>query len=360
MIDDGSTDNTCALLEPFRQRIRYIAQPNAGRSAARNRGISSATSDYVAFLDADDLWYPTLLARHLSELHNNPGAHWAYSQARLTDEVGTVIQSDFWSERYGSGMPGARGVFETLLAPGLGVHTSTVLVEREVLSRVGGFDEALVTGEDTDLWIRLAHDYPVVYVPEILATFKIDTNETYRERHKAYESAYYSVQVARNNIERFNLDPGTSLVAREALRGNLLNAAFMEFDAGNEGSAMTYWREGITFLDDGKLISDVGFRLANFAISSARYHPNGPTYAKSLLAELLPKIPVRSRLRKTLCRVAYAEFFAAIAFTYHTQGKRHLASFYAKAALRSGPHQWSNVGLWKQALPLLSGKTGGA
>lgn len=74
VINDGSTDATEEVIAPYRECIVYLEQPNAGQAAARNRGLDMATGDWVAFLDADDVWLPTKIDRQLDGLAN-PGQH---------------------------------------------------------------------------------------------------------------------------------------------------------------------------------------------------------------------------------------------------------------------------------------------
>jgi glycosyltransferase involved in cell wall biosynthesis len=72
VVDDGSTDDTLGTLAPFRSRIRYVRQENAGPGAARNRGIAMACGDYIALLDADDTWLPETLAAQLDVFARHP------------------------------------------------------------------------------------------------------------------------------------------------------------------------------------------------------------------------------------------------------------------------------------------------
>lgn len=71
VVDDGSTDNSVSMLSPFRSRIDYIRQENAGVSAARNTGLAAATGDWIAFLDSDDVWYPNRLSVLVRDIRKN-------------------------------------------------------------------------------------------------------------------------------------------------------------------------------------------------------------------------------------------------------------------------------------------------
>ncbi len=350
VVDDGSIDDTRDLLKPYLDHICYVYQPNKGRSAARNRGIAMTTGDYVAFLDADDTWYPTKLEQQLSGLRHNLGTRWAYCKTRLVDETNVPMQSDFWSDHFGSGASGSHQVFETLLTAGLEISTSTVLVERETLVAIGWFDETLATSEDTDMWLRLAHVSPVLFVPEALGTRRIDTSTTFRERVIAYQGAYYGLQAIRRSLKKLGLDPATSSLAQRALRRGYLNSALIELSAGNCDAAIEYWQEALRLADSDSFQKNLATQLAYFALSGARYHPDGPAHAESILTDLLIKVPVSARTQRILRRAAYTELFAAIAFMYSTKGQAHLACRYARKALLTGTSHWRNLGVWKQAL----------
>jgi glycosyltransferase involved in cell wall biosynthesis len=72
VVDDGSTDDTAERVAAFGESVRYVAQPNAGASAARNLGIASSRGEFVAFLDADDVWHPRKLEAQLEALARHP------------------------------------------------------------------------------------------------------------------------------------------------------------------------------------------------------------------------------------------------------------------------------------------------
>ena len=74
VVDDGSTDDTADALGPYRRSIRYITQPNSGPAVARNRGVGAVQSDWIAFLDADDVWMPHKLRRQVECMKQNPRA----------------------------------------------------------------------------------------------------------------------------------------------------------------------------------------------------------------------------------------------------------------------------------------------
>ena len=160
VIDDGSTDDTQAVIEPYRDRVTFVQQPHAGEAAARNHGVSMSSSRYVAFLDADDIWLPTKLERQIELLNSHP-------------EVGLVC-SDFLhggvlhsaqAARCGSAPAGRH--FERLVRNCF-ICAPAVVVRRQCLDDIGPFNESLHVSTDYNMWLRIASRWCIAAVPEVL------------------------------------------------------------------------------------------------------------------------------------------------------------------------------------------------
>lgn len=151
VVDDGSTDDTAAVLASYGERLRVVAQPNGGLSSARNAGIHAATGELVAFLDADDAWLPAKLARQVELMRSRPALGFSSCAARVVDPDGRLL--NVWS------CAGWEGPFLVHLfganadVAGSG---SAVIARRTLFDQVGGFDESLRSLEDIDMWMRLA------------------------------------------------------------------------------------------------------------------------------------------------------------------------------------------------------------
>ncbi|MES1022802.1 glycosyltransferase family A protein [Gloeocapsa sp. BRSZ] len=160
VIDDGSCDRTCELLsriqEPRMQVHRYT---NAGVSVARNRGIAHAQGEYLAFLDADDLWSADKLECQVAALEQHPDAGVAYSWTYFMNESATMIHAapPVWF---------TGNVYAPLLVRNFLYSGSNALVRRDALELVGGFDATLTHGEDWQLFVRLAQVVEFVVVPK--------------------------------------------------------------------------------------------------------------------------------------------------------------------------------------------------
>ncbi len=157
VVDDGSTDDTAERLAPYLPYVRYLYQANRGVSAARNRGVGVARGEWVSFLDSDDLFHPTKLEvqRHaLRVLGDEFGAcftdcaytgHPALARTAF-EESGVVISGEFGALadplKYHLGKPAC-------------FYLQSMMVRRDLLRRLNGFDEAMVVVDDTDLIFRL-------------------------------------------------------------------------------------------------------------------------------------------------------------------------------------------------------------
>jgi glycosyltransferase involved in cell wall biosynthesis len=154
VVDDGSTDDTRDRLAPFAGRIKYVRQQNQGVSAARNRGVEEARGEFVAFLDADDVWHPQKWELQFRAFERFP-------------RLGMLGAQPFpWPART---FPALAGADAPPLTP-VGWHdlvvknyltTSSVVVRREALARAGRFDTGMQGPEDRDLWLRVARLAPI-------------------------------------------------------------------------------------------------------------------------------------------------------------------------------------------------------
>ena len=150
VIDDGSSDDTAAIVRGFGEAVRYHRQQNAGPAVARNCGIRLSRFPWVAFLDADDVWLPEKLSTQL-EAVGKSGARAVYTNCRNFGSIDRV--AEFRSEQP---MPSG-DVFEDLLHDNF-LTLSTLMIRRDALRAANGFLSEMTGAEDWDLWLRLAAD----------------------------------------------------------------------------------------------------------------------------------------------------------------------------------------------------------
>lgn len=168
IVDDGSTDDTSAVLAMYTDpRVRVIYQENQGKGAARNTGIRAACSEYVAFLDSDDLWLPHKLERQLAMLTNHSPRAWGYTDAYGFDgETKQILYVFSQQHQQYEGLVERHLILRDFIA------TSTTIVQRLVFKEVGMFSHA-PRAQDWDLWLRIAVNYPICRVPEALVGYRI-------------------------------------------------------------------------------------------------------------------------------------------------------------------------------------------
>ena len=151
VVNDGSTDDTRAVLEAYGDAITVIDQENRGMSAARNVAIRNARGTYIAFLDADDRWLPEKLSRQVELMQSRPEIGFCSTAARVEDAEGKLL--NLWRCHHGSTKCWRRSSPKT---PPLPAVVRPSWSRKHLVDRVGLFDESLRGFEDPDLWMRLA------------------------------------------------------------------------------------------------------------------------------------------------------------------------------------------------------------
>lgn len=163
IVDDGSTDETSLILLPYvnSNKIIYIYQDNAGPAAARNRGISIASGDYIAFLDSDDVWHKTFVEKLYNTI-NNSSFGLVYCGTEFVDDKLRVIHKYCRKVNFYDG-----NVLLQLFCEHF-ILTPSVLIKKDCFDDIGLFCETLRVGEDYELLLRLASKYRVGYIKDKL------------------------------------------------------------------------------------------------------------------------------------------------------------------------------------------------
>src|SRR2546423_7456150 len=136
VVDDGSTDRSAEIVRLYEGRIKLIGQRNRGLAAARNRGVEASGGEYLAFLDADDVWYPKRLTKTVAPLMTDADKVLAYSDLIPTDEREVELAATYIR----SGLAHAPSMDE-MLHQWWPILPSTVIMRRTVFERCGGFCE---------------------------------------------------------------------------------------------------------------------------------------------------------------------------------------------------------------------------
>jgi glycosyltransferase involved in cell wall biosynthesis len=173
VVNDGSpdTDEFERALEPYLGRIRYMKQENLGASVARNSGLQAARGEFIAFLDADDLWMPNYLEDQMRFVREH-GCDLVCADAEFFGD--TESEAPTYMTLLMDSAPASGDVsFLELIASERSLITSGVVVRREPIMEVGLFDEALRNAQDFDLWLRLSrHGSRLSYQRKVLLRYR--------------------------------------------------------------------------------------------------------------------------------------------------------------------------------------------
>jgi len=242
VVDDGSTDDGAEVVRGFDDpRIRLIQQENQGVSAARNRGIEAARAELVAFLDADDEWMTGHLGTIIRLRRNAPEAGiyaTSYIESFSKNEMRKPRFAEIPLKPWEGILP---NYFKSCTYGDAPVCSSTACIPKHILIRFGGFQTGFWWGEDTDLWGRIAFNYPIAFSwnggailhrdaenracnkkepilrhPFVLSATKYLEEEVQIEKHTYYIREF----VAKEKIAQalFNMQAGNSKVARSILK----------------------------------------------------------------------------------------------------------------------------------------------
>ncbi len=188
IVDDGSTDGTRKAVEPFLEdrRVRYLYQQNRGQAAAKNHGVRESRGEYVAFLDADDLWVRDKLEQQVPLLLKSSDVGVVYSKMAYIDETGKELGiSDY-------GLFRGRVSGPLLISNFIGFGTS--MARRQCFERLGGFDEAMKMGIDYDLWLRFSTEYAFDYVDRPLLRYRVWSGQMSNNCRGRYLSGIATMQ----------------------------------------------------------------------------------------------------------------------------------------------------------------------
>jgi glycosyltransferase involved in cell wall biosynthesis len=159
VVNDGSSDQTENIITgQYKDRVRYFSQANSGPSKARNAGLKNAKGEYVAFLDVDDVWHPNKIEEQVNSFLRNSNFEMIYTDYQVID-IDEPVQ--FLLE------PGEIELqpctFRQILFGKL-VATPTVMIKKDVLLNIGGYNEALLTGEDIELYLKVAQLFRIGFL----------------------------------------------------------------------------------------------------------------------------------------------------------------------------------------------------
>ncbi len=170
VVNDGSTDDVVEQLQKYGDKITLINQENAGQGTARNNGASLSKGEFLAFLDADDVWDNGVIAKHIKILNDFPEALASYCDHRVIDEHNNIMghSGALMHLRPSGNITAALLYGACIITPGV------ALIRKTAWQMVDGFNEqrVMIGKEDYDFWLRLSLKGPIIYHPETLVSYR--------------------------------------------------------------------------------------------------------------------------------------------------------------------------------------------
>lgn len=204
VVDDGSNDNSLEVLASYGERIKVVSQPNQGPAAARNNGIRHATGDYIAFLDSDDLWLQGKLSAQLEFLKINPDfiacfCSWSVWDGNSIPEFNLPTAE----QRLELQQDKSGWLYLPLLDDSV-IHTISVVIKKQIVDKVGFFNEEFRAGEDHDYWLRLSRVGKIAKLKTTYALYRANPQSTTNKVH----AKNFSLLVLQEAVAKYGLcDP---------------------------------------------------------------------------------------------------------------------------------------------------------
>jgi len=237
VVDDGSDDFDYKVLESIDRRIQVIRLTGKGVSFARNTGMAAATGRYIAFLDADDVWFPGKLEAQIRYFEQNPdvGCVFGGFVKWQADAFGKFSSpSTLWHDCSGVSKCEKRrsGWLYTRLLSGLLVGMNTAVIRREVFDLLGGFDESMRIGEDYLFWLKISRIFEMHALDSNVALYRIHSTSAMSR----LDTENHQARLLSTAFQRWGLtDPDGTKLPFDSFRRRV---ALTEFTHGYNH----YWR----------------------------------------------------------------------------------------------------------------------
>lgn len=206
IVNDGSTDSSETIVTSMEdERIKYFYQENQGASAGRNAALSKASGQYMALLDADDLWQPNYLETIRQLILSYPKES-VFASAVTLETMSNAIPSVYSIKNIKDKQVYVVDYFESSTINTVLTSSSTVL-HHSVFEKIGNYNTSIKSGQDTDLWIRIGINYKVVFINESLVTYRYAkqslSNKTKRIADKLKLDDYVHLEENNPSLKKF-------------------------------------------------------------------------------------------------------------------------------------------------------------
>jgi len=233
VVDDGSTDQTRNFLSEKYPSVDYYYQSNAGVSAARNKGVLAAKSDWIAFLDSDDQWLEKKIWMQRQAWNDSPAHRIVHSDEIWIRNGVRVNKKNKYAKSGGR-------IFKDCVAL-CAISASSVVLEKKLFGEMGGFDESLIVCEDYDLWLKICSAYPVLLVDvELLRKYGGDKDQLSTIHWGLDRFRVTALNRLLNSIHAKMLSPHESDHAKTVLREKCTILANGASKRGNQHAAGYY------------------------------------------------------------------------------------------------------------------------
>ncbi|MBN1217552.1 MAG: glycosyltransferase family 2 protein [Anaerolineae bacterium] len=225
VVDDASTDNTAQVISKIQDsRLNYLFhQKNRGPSAARNTGIGAAKGEFIALLDADDLWLPTKLCKQLSLFQQDPNLGIVYCGAYEVDTTSQILRKYIpqkaWPKAGAEAFERIARRDDFIIAP-----LSSMTMRKACFDEVGLFDEQIVQAEEWDWTFRIAYKWNINFVPEPLVYYRM-TGHFMPEKRLGRRLEEAHLTIIRRGFEQVNSDTQWHSLKQELLVRTLWGTA---------------------------------------------------------------------------------------------------------------------------------------
>lgn len=242
VIDDGSTDDSANIVKavssaasaPLLKNLRLITKENGGVAAARNIGIKNASAKWLAFLDQDDIWLPAKLEKQLAAV-DRANAKWSYTAFVRTYANGKKIVKQ-------NGSADQTETLKKLLVGKLFIPPSTVLAEKEICEKEGGFNSEFIPSDEWDLFLTFAEKYQPAYCREILVRFLSHPSSTAKKQKlKIFNAQLNVIHKHKKIAAKKNMT--AELRKREA--NVLWHIGKEHLSSGNKKSARDFFKKAV-------------------------------------------------------------------------------------------------------------------
>jgi glycosyltransferase involved in cell wall biosynthesis len=213
VVDDGSTDDTPAILARYGNAVRVVAGRHTGMAAARNLGLEHASGEWIAFHDADDVALPERLGVLRRFLAEHPDVDAVFADGARMDAPDTRLVPRPLAERAVGRRLGFRDLFT-----GFPVYFQTALVARRLFGAVGSFDTQLRTQPDLEYGYRLLAHGRVAFVDHVVFRYRWHGTNTTRDRLEVREDLAYILEQLPSRVPDAVREVGPARVARRLAR----------------------------------------------------------------------------------------------------------------------------------------------